>query len=274
VNLRLSKFKFLVVVLLLSLVVVCTAEAGVMITPLRLYFGDRDRTADVYIINAEDTPATFKLELYNLKQTEAGSYEEIAGPLNPVFDPGAAVVFSPKQVRLPPRGKQRLRVSLRRPADLPLGEYRTHLRLRRTSAPELLGGNTQGEIKTQVSVYIGFSIPIIVRQGQSDAVAKISNIKLIPAEGKKPAALKVDISRTGNYGTIGNVKIFWTPPGGKEEQIGILNNFNIYTELTHRTNDIVLNTNNIPNGSLRVVYEGDGPDAGKILDEKVFPIGG
>ena len=79
-------------------------------------------------------------------------------------------------------------------------------------------------------------------------------------------------SRTGKFGIIGNLKVLWTPPGGKEEQVGLLNNFNIFSENSHRIGRVPLTNPNIPDGKLRVIYEGDGPDKGKVFDEKIFPI--
>ncbi len=268
-------FSILAIVLGCVFFVPPSAHANISMNAYRIVFNDRDRMADIVVGNTGRTPAIFKLQFYHLRQTETGVYEELDGPIDTtVFNPETALVFSPKQVRLPPQGRQKIRLSLRRPADLPPGEYRVHLRLDSIAEPQPEAPVEPGKIVPRMTVNVGFSIPVIIRQGESDTTSKILETKLIPAEGKKPAFLEVKASRIGKYGIIGNMIAYWTAPGQKEVEIGRLNNFNIYTENAHRISRLPLYNPNIPNGTIRVVYEGEGPDKEKIFDEKIFPVGG
>ena len=110
------------------------AQANILIMPIRIVFGPRDRMQDITVLNTSETQAgTYRLAWIFAKQTEEGTYVKLDEPLNPELDPEQTMLFSPRQVTLPPGGKQRVRLSLRRPADLPDGEYRAHLYLKNAS---------------------------------------------------------------------------------------------------------------------------------------------
>lgn len=254
------------------------SQADIMLMPICVVFQGHQRVADILVLNNSDKTATFRLSWLYQKQAENGSYQDLDGPINPAYDVGKMVIFSPRQMTLPPGARQRVRLSLRRPGDLPDGEYHAHLRLQRvsqTNAPAtgLLGPE---KVQTVVSINIGFGIPVVIRQGRGTSTASISNPHFIPgsANGDRPPSLEVTLNRSGTFGTFGSLKVYWTPPGGNEKQIGEANNVNVFTEIAHRTADVVLSESRIAGGTIRVVYSGDGPDQGASFDEKTFPIGG
>lgn len=258
------------------------ANATLLVMPIWIVFKDRDRTANVTLINTSGSEAIYTVGWRYQKQKETGAYDISDKPLDPARDISKMIVFSPRQVSLPPRGKQRIRLSLRKPADLPNGEYRAHLLLvRMGNEADLPGAKSpipKDKLRLGLMMNVGYSLPVILRQGQNNASASIAGMpKFIPAVvvGKKirPAALEVSINRSGDFGTMGKLKILWTPPGQPEKQIGIMNNVNIFTEISHRIAPVPLTENAIPNGVIRIIYEGDGPDKGVLFDEKTFPIG-
>ena len=75
------------------------------------------------------------------------------------------------------------------------------------------------------------------------------------------------------HGTYGRLRVFWEK-GGDQQEIGILNNFSIYADNSERTSNVPLNVTSVPTGNLRIVYEGDGPQRGKIFAEQIVKIGG
>lgn len=257
--------------------------AQAMIMPLRVTFQNRDRTADIVLINPSNTAAvTYKLGWLNRAMTEDGNYKIIEGPLNPEFDPETAILFSPRQITLPPSGKQKIRLSLRRPADLPDGEYRAHLNLQRIGAAQhrdIKSKNAPEGVTVKMGMNFGIAIPVIVRQGGPyDSTAAIGKPSFVPAsaDGKQPAKIKFDLTRTGKYSTNGTITVFWTPPGEAERQISIRTGVKVYHEINRLEVLMPLEKGltQIPGGSLRIVYQGEDPDEGIKFDEKVFPIGG
>ncbi len=254
-----------------------TARSDLMIMPVYAMFTDRSRTADITLVNTSDEEAVFRLGWLYQRQNEDSTYTQQETPIDPALDFQKSVFFSPRQVTLPPSGKQNIRLSLRRPADLPDGEYHAHLRMqsvgsndRSINTPPPKEGVTVG-----VGVNIGFAVPVFVRVGKYDATATIVEPTFMPPP--KPDAfpkLQMYLERSGKHGTMGKVDVFWTPAGGKEKKIGTLNNVNVFTEVTRRRVQLTLTEKSVPNGIVRVVYEGTGPDKGIKFDEKTFPVGG
>ena len=261
----------------LSALPVPSARADIMLMPVRVLFDEHNRMANIMVLNTGDTTATFRLGwLYQMQVEGVGTYKTLDTAPNPALDPGKWIVFSPRQVTLPPGERQRVRLSLRRPADMPDGEYHVHLELKRLDGRDPLSpkGLKERQAKAGMSINIGFGIPVIIRQGQNDADASLGTPRFVAASGNNPAAITLTITRSGKFGTMGNLRVFWTPAGGNERFVGVVNNFNIFSEITRREAYVTLSVNQIPNGTIRVVYEGDGPDKGKTFDEKSFPVGG
>ncbi len=258
------------------------AQAQTMIMPTRVTFENRDRSAEITLFNpSNQNPVTYKLMWLNRALTEDGNFKTLDGPLNPEFDPETALLFSPRQVTLPPGGKQKLRISLRRPADLPDGEYRAHLNVQRQGGGtrDLRATGVPDGLNLKMGMNFGIAIPVIVRQGGPyDTTATIGKPGFVPAsaDGKKPAQIKFDITRTGKYSANGKVTVFWTPPGGKEQIIANRNNMKVYHEVDKLQVTLPLRkgVTRVTDGSLRIVFEGEDPDDGIKFDEKIFPIGG
>ena len=258
-----------------------TAEAQTMIMPLRVTFEGRDRMHEITLFNPSNSVAvTYKLNWLSRKLQEDGNFSQSEGLLDPVFDPDTALVFSPRQVTLPPNGKQKLRISLRKPADLPDGEYRAHLNLQRVGVQERrdvkMGRQQQPDLNVKMNMNFGVAIPVIVRQGTYDTTATVTQPEFLPAEGKKPPRVAFYVNRTGKFSANGNLKVYWQKPGGKEELIALRNNVKVYHEVDRLRVEIPLNPGytQIAGGKVRVLFEGVEPDEGVKFDEKTFTVGG
>ncbi|MDD9899562.1 MAG: fimbria/pilus periplasmic chaperone [Alphaproteobacteria bacterium] len=270
-----AKHKILTLVLAAFVMVSLPAPAfaDIMILPIRTVFKDRDRSRSITVINTSDKPALFRLSLYNMQQVETGGYKQLDAPLNPDYDLTKMLVFSPRQVQLPPGGKQAVRLFLRGGSSLPDGEYRVHLKMSRVSAQQPTAEKKEG-VTVQLAINVGFSVPIIVRKGKYDGAASVSEAKLLPSDdAQKPPKLQLHINRTGKFSTLGRLEAFWTPPnGGGERQVGILNDVNVYAESPRRIVSIPLKDPSVAGGKVRIVYEGDDADKGVLFDEKVFAL--
>lgn len=258
------------------------AQADVMIMPIRVVFSSRDRMQDITVFNSSNNQGgTYIMSWMNVQQTESGDYKKLDKPLNPEFDPETAILFSPRQVSLAPGGKQRVRMSLRRPADLPDGEYRTHLYLKNTkrqSAGKMGMTGPEGQnMSIGMGMNVGIAVPVVVRQGVYDGTASIGQPKFLPAPPGPKTAPQIEfvIERAGKFSTMGNVKVYWKPPsGGEEVLIARQNAVNIFHEVPRRIMRIPLKVSHVAGGSVRIIFEGDGPDKGITFDEKTFPVGG
>jgi len=276
---RLQKIAFLLIVLAgLVAGISQTARSDLMIMPIYALFTDRSRNENIMLVNSSTEEAVFRLGWVYQRQNEDSTYTRQETPIDPAFDFQKHVFFSPRQVVLPPSGKQSVRLSLRRPADLPEGEYHAHLRMQRLSTSEALieaKKPSNGGIGIGLGINVGYAVPVFVRVGKYDATATITAPTFLPPP--KPDAFpkfQMYLERSGKHGTMGKVEVFWTPPGGSEKKIGNLNNVNVFTEVARRRVQVTLNEKNLVGGTVRVTYEGMGPDKGITFDEKTFPVGG
>lgn len=264
-------------VVLATCVIAGAASASVMISPIYVIFDGRTRSAEVTLLNTTNQTNVYRLSWTYNHQREDGSYEKLDAAPAGQPDPATFIRFSPRQVTIPPQGRQSVRLQLQRPADLPDGEYRIHLTFKQMpkDVPMADRTPTQG-VSVGLRVALGISMPVIVRQGEYDARTTIADARFVAAgkdKNTKNPQLMVKIARTGKHGTYGRLRVFWND-GSNEKQIGELNNFAVYADNPARVGYIPLTTNSIPSGKLRIVYEGDGPQRGKVFSEQVVNIGG
>lgn len=249
------------------------AQADLLIMPLRVHFADRERSAELTLVNTSQTTNTYRLEWVNNRMNEDGSYTILDAPLNPAFDPEKNLVISPRQVTIPPGQQQRVRLSLRRPPDLPDGEYRAHLLMKKVGSVTRSRSAVTDSVEARVDINIGFSIPVIIQQGVPNVRAGLTDIKILPpGNAGAPPHLSAQITREGTHSINGRVRVFWTPPGGTEEQIGILNNINVFPEISRRHILVPLRmTRPLTGGTMRIALE-TMDSQGALLAQQVLPL--
>jgi fimbrial chaperone protein len=253
---------------------------SMMIFPISPYFTDGVRSEHVNVVNNSSTPATFRVSLTYEKQGPDGVPQHLESSPDPSFDLGKILIYSPRQVFLQPGDTQTIKLALRRPENFPEGEQRVYLKLSRmddAGATSRLNVPNDGKsLVARIGMQVGYAVPVIVRHGKSDAVAKLGGFKLVPPSGKtKTQNLDMVIERSGKFSTMGRLQAFWTPPGQPERVVGKMGSVNVFPENNRRTVSLPL-TETVTGGMLRVLYDGgtDTPDQGVTFDEKTFPVTG
>jgi fimbrial chaperone protein len=273
-------FAFFTLFLMCFLLAATEVRADLTITPWRVVFGAHDRSAVVQLINISDRTNTYRMGWTLLKAEPDGKYRYVPATKDSDKDPHSVenmVIFTPRQVTIEPHGVQVIRLSLRRPADLPPGEYRAHMTLTRMAKAERPEQDPNAKsMDLSMNVNLSFSIPIIVRQGEDKDLKVALTHPQLKQEGKA-SGLRLDLTRVaGKFSSYGTIRAFWTPPKGSEEMIGEMTNIALYPELKTRHIEVPIMTkyNNIAGGKIRVVYEGKYESEGKTWDEETFPVGG
>jgi P pilus assembly chaperone PapD len=205
--------------------------SGVMVSPTRLVISSRQRTGEVVLLNPGDVPGTFRVALTRMEMDDNGAcrevrLERVADQLN-LHD---LVRFSPKLVTLQPKESQVVRIQVRRPADLPTGEYRLHMVFREEPplAPEAAPGAKAEEVKglkVQITSVFGVAIPLIIRQGETSATAALVNLALDPERRH----LSLRLERQGNQSLHGNFQVRFKPLKGPEQLVGEANGLSVFT---------------------------------------------
>lgn len=248
------------------------AEARIDILPRMVVVDSRNKSGELTILNMSDEATAYRIELLSMRQDTEGVYTELEAPLSPFFDPEDHVRFSPRQFTLPPNGRQKIRVSIRRPKDLPEGDYRFHVRatevpLERKPSYDYA---EQEDIKGQhlsIAVNIAVAIPVVVRSGKAEISGEMKNFTLLSeseTDNGRPQIL-FETHRQGNVSLLGKFSLFWTPEGGKKERIGYISNLNIFSEVDHRKTK--LNLSKMPTGNGKLVAELKDVVTGKVLHE-------
>lgn len=249
------------------------AKADMLLMPLRVYFKDGERMKALTALNNGSVQAIYRLSFEHKKQLPNGNYLNLTSPLDPNYDPAQWLVYSPRQVDLPPQGKQAIKISLRRPADLPAGEYRVHGVLERI-ARETIEGRGEGAV-TGMMINVGFAVPIIIRVGKYDTTAEVQTVELLPPDPKASnpvSRVELTVQRQGKYSSAGRIEMYWTPPGGGSEiRVNKENSLIIYPEVDVRKVTYSLDRM-IQGGSLRVLYRGMEADTGIVFDDRSFAL--
>ncbi|MDH3325309.1 MAG: fimbria/pilus periplasmic chaperone [Gammaproteobacteria bacterium] len=255
---------------ILTLLTINTAWANLMISPHRVVFEDRDRSASVSLMNTQGKTTTYRLHWVQQKQTSNGKYSDLPSDSNEVPNASSMLRFSPRQVTLAPGEKQTVRISLRRKKGLTEPEYRSHLlfeALPKQDETTKPGGGS----RIKLNLLLGFSIPVIVRQGKLNAQASISNVTLMKTQeknkGKNYYGARITLQRTGLHSAYGTIKVMWRNRSKNQfEQIGILNNVALYPESNQVTVHVGFKDFKENSGDISISYSGKKEQQGINFD--------
>ncbi|MDB5095707.1 MAG: hypothetical protein JWM80_128, partial [Cyanobacteria bacterium RYN_339] len=103
------------------------ADPSLLVSPTRVVFDGAKRTAVLTLLNNGSDPGTYRLFLVHYRMTLNGGFEEVKDLSAEDKLVDSLIRFTPKQVVLPPKQSQVVRIQIRKPEHLAAGEYRTHL---------------------------------------------------------------------------------------------------------------------------------------------------
>jgi P pilus assembly chaperone PapD len=240
-------------------------SGDLLVTPTRIVFEGRQRTAEITLVNVGSSTATYRITFVHLRMNEAGGMTEIgasgAEPGEQFAD--ALIRYSPRQVTLEPTMAQTVRMQLRLPADLAPGEYRSHLLFRAVPPPEAAPKTIESvtDFTVRLTAIYGVSIPVIVRHGETSVTGTLSDLDLARPAGADPPALRFRIRRAGNQSIFGNLTATFVPSVGKPSVVGLAKGVAVYTpnparraELTLRAPPGVI----LENGRIHLAYTKQG----------------
>ena len=265
---------------LLGLLAQHPAWADLMIAPTRIVFDKNQRAAQLDLINSGSETSTYRISIVNRRMGEAGEFSAIDSPAPGEQFAGDLLRYSPRQVVLEPGGGQVVRLSLRKPADLPAGEYRSHLIFEKVAAAKgatslEAQGAPPGEVSVQLTMLVGISIPVIVRHGETAASVTLAGLELQKPVAGQPATLALVLQRSGNRSVYGDLGATFTPQGGAEQEVGKAGGVAVYTPNPLRRVKLALQPPAglaLARGTLRVTFR-ERPDAGgKLLAEAAIEL--
>ena len=189
------------------------------------------RTASVKLINPNNYEQTYKISLVTIRMDQYGTRTEAGNPTEAELSVQSMIRFSPRRATIPANGWQTVRLMVRKPRDLPDGEYRTQLKveplpMEKTSARQ----SGSDRISINIDVVFHVSIPVIIRHGQTRAAVTPHAPRLVNRDGRP--FLETRIKREGNASVYADVKALLNPEseGGSRTLVGEIKGISIYSQ--------------------------------------------
>jgi hypothetical protein len=265
------------------------------INPKRLTFDRLGRSSAVYIFNQGALPATYDVKLIDrvmlpdgqiIPADEAAQKPELKPVLDAMKSAMEMVIATPRRASLGPNAGQTVRVRAGGAAELPPGEYRTHLTV--TAVPPADTGITADQaaaaapesLSFRVTSVVGLSIPVIVRVGPADFRAAIENMSVssetITPDGGGPAravgVLSMDLVRVGASSIFGDVEIRGARERGRGDPLGLVRGVGVYPEIPRRNMRILLQRIPAKGEELEIIFRDDDTAPGKILSRVTLTV--
>lgn len=208
------------------------AAGDLLIAPTRVILDGR-RGTEVILNNIGNEEATYRITLELRRMNDQGRLDDV--DLTQASDKEKVALevirYAPRRVTLPPNQPQSIRIGMQPSQTLPDGEYRAHLLFRAIpkAAPVEAAMDAGNGLKIQLIPIYGISIPVIVRKGNLEGVAALSNLRM--GKDNEGPTLEFDMSRKGDKSVFGEIHV--TKPG-VAEPISIAKGIAIYPEVASR----------------------------------------
>lgn len=242
--------------------IAANAAANLLVTPTRIVFEERTRTAQVTLMNNGTEQGAYRISFINQNMTDNGQFIAVKADEKGMFA-NKMVRYSPRQITLAPGQSQVVRLMLRKPRGIIDGEYRSHLLFQ--SIPKASKSSIESAVKAkpegitvEISPIVGISIPVIVRHGKLESKLKLDNAHIIPGNEANPlASISVDMHRSGNKSIYGDFRAIFTANDGNEPVIiALANGVAIYSTNTFRNFSIPLRApagTSLKEGKIRII---------------------
>ncbi|MBB1380189.1 molecular chaperone [Pseudoalteromonas sp. SR43-2] len=268
------KRHFVIVILLLQIFFSFSTYANLLISPTRIEFDDRQRVAKIILINSSDDYKTYRLEWQEKQAKQSGGYKTLKAVAENPKSLSNMIRMSPSQVRLAPGERQIVKLALRKPKDLAINEYRSHLLFKALPSDSKVK-ESEG-VGVNVNFILSYSIPVILRQGKlASPNVHIEELKLAKTKSGKVDSIEFTMARNGKYSSFGKLEAYFKAKSDeKEKKVSILNDFSIYPELNTKSLSMSLLEPDMltPPGTLRVIYKGLNKYSKHTFFNEVFSI--
>ncbi|GGD55556.1 fimbrial biogenesis chaperone [Lacimicrobium alkaliphilum] len=262
----------LVLLFVLGVVQSGLAQASLLIYPTRVTFDEKDRSQQVTLTNTSQTTNTYRLEWREKRALREGGYDDIAAEEAKDLPVSSNMIrFSPRQVTLKPGERQVVRLALRRPRNLEVGEYRSHLMFK--ALPPNEEEKEESSPSLNIRMVISFAIPVVVREGALDASLQLKSAEIVYNPATESGTVHASIKRDGPHSLWGNLSAFWTPAGSDEQVlIAKLGEYSLWAELEQINAKLIwAEAPFVPSdGTLHIRYDGVRDFHGTTyIDEKI-----
>lgn len=252
------------------------------VTPQRVILEGRVRSSEVKLINRGNEETSFRVYFAEKRMKEDGSYEKLKKPGKDDLYASRLVRYSPRSATIGPNSVQTVRLLIRKPQNLPAGEYRSHLVIE--SVPKASSGADiekealkEGQIRIQMIQRFAISIPVVVRHGNISATATLADLKFTQGVSDEAVpVLGLRINREGKRSITGDLEITYKAVNEKAVEVGRVLRTTVLNPTKSRVYKIKLQPPQgveFQGGLLRVIYRARPEEGGAVLarGELVIP---
>jgi len=207
---------------------------SLLISKTRVVFEKRHRADTILLKNTGDETGKFRMYIENKGMGADGHIRTIDKPSLQDLAVRKMIRFSPRLIELRPGATQTLRVMVRKPEDLAPGEYICHLVFQgrtQQAAPSNSGSTPKNQVGVSFTPILEYAIPIIIRQGEVHATARIGNMTFVTYKDKGAHQLKVTLEREGNRSLYGDLAVF---ANDLHDPVGMVRGIALYTTTASR----------------------------------------
>lgn len=244
-------------------------QGNLLVTPKRVLFEGAARTEILNLSNTGTDSATYQVSFIQVRMRPDGTFENIIQPDSGQQFADKNIRFFPRTVTLGPNEAQTVKLQLIRADQLKTGEYRSHLYLRAVPKEKPRGDSiptADAGIAVKIVPIFGITIPVIIRVGQTQAQATISDAHIATDE-KANQLLQLSFNRTGNQSLYGDVVVNYISAEGKTTPLTATRGIAVYTPNTVRSIKIPLEKKvDYQKGKLHVVYSEQSGRSAKIAE--------
>lgn len=247
------------------------AQGNLLLSPRRVVFEGQRRTTELNLANSGKDTARYAISMIEVRMKEDGGFEVIeeadsAG----AFIASPYVRFFPRSVTLGPNEAQTVKIQVVRSGELQPGEYRSHLYFR--AVPQAIGDGDRLKPVDTTSVTVslrptfGISIPVIIRVGEPNGAASISDLAF---DGGEEPSVRMVLARSGNTSVYGDVQVEHVADNGTVTPVGTAKGVAVYTCIDKRNFSLALDKGagvDWNTGSLHFVYSDQSPKAAKLAE--------
>ncbi len=172
--------------------------SATFVAPKRVYFDEGKRTARLIINNRNDVPMIYTFSWQRRAQDAQGNTIILkdGDPLPANYRPADPYLqFSPRKVIVPPKTSQKIRLLLRRPADMALGEYLSHFYIESKPAIEQDAAPMAG-VSGFVQVRTNVAMPVFIRQGATDVNFDVTSASMVQKDGRQYVRVNIENNST------------------------------------------------------------------------------
>lgn len=219
---------------LLNTATVQAADA-LQILPTRLVL-DKQRSGEFNLINKGTEAGNYRILVRNMRTDADGQFFKVEEALPGELFADSFIRYSPRRVSIAPGEYQKVRLTARKPKDLPDGEYRSHLVFQSLPKRQPVSAGNSNVLEVSVEPVVEVVIPIIVRQGDLDATVRLSDVSI------RDRVMRLTIHREGSRSVYGDFTATISAGPYKGTQIGVVRGLSVYypNPLRHIELDLTL----------------------------------